>query len=184
MTDLNALAEEFASLKDPFKKADFLIEIEKKGIATKNFAKVLGVNKSYLSHFKRLRKLPDLIIDGFYAGSITLSHLFVISRLSDRNQMIFLYEKVLRENLSVKDTENEVRRILYSIEDGNGKYFPDKKKKDIINLIKEKLEKELDVKIIQTRVKLKIIMEAKGNLRATNKFLEKFIKFLQFANKE
>ncbi len=179
MQNINELAAQFSSLKDPFEKTNFLTKAQQQGFSLKDLAKALRVNVSYLSHFKRLKKLPEMIVDGYYANSISLSHLFVISRLSDQKQMISLYEKVLRDNLSVKQTESEVREILYHVGNEKGEYFPEEKKEAIITSLKKLLAKEINVKIIQTRIKAKVILEAKGNLKATSSFLEKLLRLLQ-----
>jgi len=179
---MNLLPEfiaQFNSTKDPFEKSYLLLEAQKKGIKAKDIAKALGVNVSYLSHLRRLKKLPEMIVDGYYAGSISLSHLFVISRLGKKEQMISLYEKVLKDNLTVQETEAQVRNLLYKVEDVEGKYFPEEKLKKIIEILKSVLPRGVEVKIIQTRVKVKIVLQGKGNLKATNKFLEKFLKLLE-----
>ncbi len=178
MDFLQELVAKFNSLKDPFEKSRLVWKAQERGISSKDIAKALKVNPSYLSHLKRLSKLPEMLIDGFYAGSISLSHLFVISRLREDAEMIRLYEKVLKNNLSVQETEVEVRRMLHKVQDSEGKYFPKAKMERIKKLFQELLPAGVDVKIIQTRVKVKVVLEGKGNLRATGKVLEKLFNLL------
>ena len=84
--------------------------------------------------------------------------------------MIELYEKILGENFTVKQTENEVRNYLYQVK-SIGKYI---KREDIEKLTKKIKEKypDLDVEIIQTRIKGKIILEVKGDLETTSKTIK------------
>ena len=99
--------------------------------------------------------------------------------------MIEVYEKVLRENLSVKDTEREVRKILYAVNDEEeGKYYPLIKKKKLKELFKKVFAPQIEVDIVQTRVKVKITLIGKGNLRVTNAFLDKVLNVLQSLNKK
>ena len=178
MNELQSFVSKLKSTKDPFLKSKLLNEASKKGIDFKALSQKLGVNLSYLSHFKRLIRLPDMVVDGYYAGSISLSHLFVLSRLKNTEDIIELYEKILSENLTVKQAESCVREYLYAVKDG-GKYYKKERIKEIIKLFKKRLSDKLSIKIVQTRVKVKIILEAKGNLEATGNFLENLLKFLQ-----
>ena len=80
--------------------------------------------------------------------------------------MVELYEKILGENFTVEQTENEVRNYLYQVK-SIGKYI---KKEDVEKLtgkIKEKYP-EIDIKIVQTRIKGKIIFEIKGDLEKSS----------------
>ena len=56
-----------------------------------------------------------MIVDGYYSKLISISHLFMISRLKTKEDMMKIYEKVLSQNLTVLQTEAEVRDILYQI---------------------------------------------------------------------
>ncbi len=179
MQNLNSLIEKIKNTKDPFEKSKIILSIVKeKKTGINQLAKALGVTPSYLSHLIRLNKLPEMLVDGYYAGSITLSHLFVISRLKEKNDMIKLYEKVLKDNLSVKETEMEVRNILHKIKT-EGKYFPSEDLKEIEAKIKKILGDKIEVKIIQSRIKLKIYIQAKGSLKMTGELLKKISKLLE-----
>ena len=72
--------------------------------------------------FYVLKKIPDVVVDGYYSKSISSSHIYVLSRLNDKKQMIDLYEKILGENYTVKQTEMAVREYLYQVK-SVGKYI-------------------------------------------------------------
>lgn len=149
--------------------------IKKEGISLTKLAQILNKKKSALSHLIRLNKLPDTIIDGYLAGIITLSHLYVISRLNDELSMFEIYEKVLRHNLKVAETEELVRQKKHQIV-SQGNYFDIKR----IEKLKEKLKKDkIDFKLIQSRIKTKVIMTLHGNLKEADKFLKKFCQSLE-----
>jgi len=148
--------------------------VESSGLKKKEVAKKLGLKPSYLSHILRLNRLPEMVIDGYYSDLITISHLFVLSRLKERQQLTEIYEKVLAGNLTVKETEEKVREALYQIKT-KGSYLKDKE--ELIKRFKEKFP-EITIKIIQTRIKGKIIFEVKGDLGKSSKVIKKLVKKL------
>jgi len=178
--DLNEIKKKFHQINDPFEKADFLKKTLQSGdISFEKLAKTLQISSSYIAHYLRLLKLPEIIIDGYYADSITISHLFVISRLKNQKDMIDLYEQVLAYNLSVQNTEEKVREILYGIQShGYKRYLDPKRKEQIKKKVKKIFGEQVDIKIIQTRVRTKVILQLKGNLLESNKFLKEFEKLL------
>ena len=145
--------------------------IDSSGLKKKEVAKKLGLKPSYLSHLLRLNHLPEMIIDGYYSDLITVSHLFILSRLKDKKQIVDTYEKVLAKNLTIKQTEEEVRDVLYQTKT-KGSYL--KNKEELAERLKEKFP-EAAVKIIQTRVRGKIIFEVKGDLGKSSKIIKKIV---------
>ncbi|OGK14714.1 hypothetical protein A3C98_03475 [Candidatus Roizmanbacteria bacterium RIFCSPHIGHO2_02_FULL_37_15] len=169
------LIESIKNEKDIMNKVRLLTQLTKtREVKVKDIAQKLGVKSSYVCHLLRLNRLPEAIIDGYYSGNITLSHLFVISRLKDANQMIGAYEKVLADSLTVKSTEEVVRDILYGIKT-EGDYISPQEKENFIQQITS-LKKNLNLKIIQTRIKSKIILEIRGNLEKTSKEVRDLMK--------
>ena len=94
-----------------------------------DIARKINVKSSYICHLLRLKRLPEAIVDGYYSNSISLSHLFIISRIKDKTKMIDVYEKVLADSLTVKATEELVRDILYGIKT-EGEYIGPEEKKE------------------------------------------------------
>ncbi|OGK33360.1 hypothetical protein A3F58_02150 [Candidatus Roizmanbacteria bacterium RIFCSPHIGHO2_12_FULL_37_9b] len=143
-------------------------------IKLKELAEKMGAQSSYVCHLLRLKRLPEAVIDGYYSNNITLSHLFIISRIKDAQQMIRVYEKVLTDSLTVKATEEVVRDILYGVKT-EGEYISRQEKENFIQKVTA-LKKNLNLKIIQTRIKSKMILEIKGNLENTSKELRSLMK--------
>lgn len=160
--------------KDIFNRARLLqYLIKEKGIRNKDLALKLGIKPSYLCHLLRLNKLPPLIVDGYYSKLISMSHLLVLSRLNDEKTMTKIYEMILAGNLSVAQTEEKVREALHQIKDG-GKYVSPEKIKSLITKIKKDFP-NAKIKLIQTRIKGKLIFEIKGSLKNSSFFLERII---------
>ena len=176
MQEINKLYDEFNNEKDHFKKSNLLHKLTKEhDLKLSEISKNINLSPSYISHIMRLKKLPDLIIDGYYSNQISITHLYIISRLLEVKDMIQIYEKVLTNNLTTLETDDLVRQKLYGVK-SEGNYLLDVDK----NIIIEKLNNILagKIKIIQTRVKSKIIIELKGSLKETSDKIKKLINFL------
>ncbi|KKP73829.1 MAG: ParB-like protein partition protein [Candidatus Roizmanbacteria bacterium GW2011_GWA2_35_19] len=172
--NIDEIIQQIKDEKDVFSKAKLIrFLMREKNIKVKEIATKLNINSSYVSHYNRIYKLPDLVVDGYYSKLISISHLFVISRIKDPKKIVEVYEKVLERNLNILQTEDLIREQLYEIK-SYGIYLKDKVKKEIIlNLIKR--YPSIKMKIIQTKVKGKIIIEIPGNLEKTSKLIREFL---------
>ena len=152
--------------KDYFIKSKLILSLIKEyDLKNKDLSVKLGIKPAYLSHIKRLSRLPEIIIDGYYSKNITLSHLFIISRLHDKKEMGSVYEKVLSKNLTVLQTEDLIRELLHDVK-SVGLELTKEEKEVFINKIKNKY-KDIQVKIVQTRIKSRLLIEIKGNREKT-----------------
>ena len=150
-------------------------------VKVKDVAERLGLKSSYLCHLLRLSRLPEVVVDGYYSNTITLSHLFIISRVKDAARIMEVYEKVLAESLTVKKTEELVRDVLYGVKT-QGEYLSPEERQ----LYSEKiaaLRKNLNLNIIQTRIKSKIIFEIKGSLESTSNEVRSLLKHFEMRGK-
>lgn len=174
--EIKKLYEDFKNEKDHFIKSNILHKLSKElDIKLAEISKNVNLSPSYISHIMRLKKLPDLIIDGYYSNLISITHLYIISRLLNPKEMIEVYEVVLTKNLTTIDTEYIVRQKLYGIK-AEGAYMLDDEKRQISDKLKNLLGGE--VKIIQSRIKSKLLVEIKGNLKETTEKLKKLMDFL------
>ncbi|MBI3109446.1 ParB/RepB/Spo0J family partition protein [Candidatus Daviesbacteria bacterium] len=73
----------------------------------------LRVSKSpsYISNTIRLLTLPDALKDALMSGATTEGHVRALSALEDPHLIIEAYKEVLKRNLSVRGTEELVRRL-------------------------------------------------------------------------
>lgn len=160
--------------EDIFKKAKLIIELIGQDLVKQNeLAKKLNVKESYLSHLKRILKLPEIVIDGYYSKTLSPSHLMVLSRLKNEQDMIYLYEKVLAENLNVQQLETEIRSILFNINDD--KKALTKEEKEKIEHFFKRIDSNCKVKVIQTRISAKVIISLSGSSKKTTETLKKLI---------
>jgi hypothetical protein len=162
-----------ASIKeeeDVFSKASQIASILKeKNLKIIDLAKKLSLTSSYICHLLRLNKLPEIIVDSYYSKSINISHLFILSRINNQEKMLFAFEEILKKNLTVYQTEELVREYLYGIKT-KGSHLRLKVKEEIVKKFLDKYP-EANIKIIQTRVKGKIIIEIKGDLMKTSRII-------------
>ncbi len=169
--DVTSLLKSIKEDKDIFQKSrllEYLIKENKLRII--DLANKIGYKSSYICHLLRLKKIPEAIVDGYYSKSISSSHIFILSRLNNQKQMLELYEKILSGGYTVSQTESEVRNYLYQVK-SIGKYINKENLEKLTQKIKERYP-ELNIKIIQTRIKGKVILEIKGDLEASSKVLK------------
>jgi hypothetical protein len=160
------LLESVAKEPDYFNKATLLHHLKnEKKIRIKDLAEKLNLKPAYICHILRLSKLPDIVKDGYYSKTVSLSHLFIIARLETHEQMLAAYEKILGKGLTALQTEALIREMLYDVET-EGKYL----EKSVIGEFHKSLKdigQEYSVKLIQTRVRGRLIIEVKGGLDKT-----------------
>lgn len=99
--DLNPLerAQAYRRLMDEF------------GLGTNEIAVRVGKSPSYISNTIRLLTLPDALKDAVMSGQTTEGHVRALSALEDPHLIIEAYKEVLKRNLSVRGTEELVRRL-------------------------------------------------------------------------
>jgi hypothetical protein len=83
--DVDPVIEQIKSETNFITKAKLLrfLTVDKE-IKIKDISQRLSMKESYVCHILRLNKLNDMIVDGYYSKLISISHLFIISRLHTR----------------------------------------------------------------------------------------------------
>jgi len=175
--DIDAIVEQIKKEENVINKAKLLrfLTVDKE-IRIKDVSKLIGMKESYICHILRLNKLSDMIVDGYYSKMISISHLFIISRLHSEADIAKAYEKILSDNLTVGQTEEWVREVLYQTKTV-GEHLP----KDEITKMSDSVAALFDgakLKIIQTRVKSRAVVEIKGSLAQTTPALRKILEKL------
>jgi hypothetical protein len=172
--EVKATIQEIKETEDFFQKAKLIDYLQKtKNLSTKRLSDALEMKPAYLCHIARLNKLPELVIDGYYSKLISVSHLFIIARLKEQQEMIDVYEKALSEGLTVIKTEEVVREHLYSIK-SEGSYVSKEEITAAKNRVK-RIDPSVDLKVIQTRVKGRVQLEIKGSLKHTTEVIQKIL---------
>ncbi|MDO8573302.1 MAG: ParB/RepB/Spo0J family partition protein [Candidatus Daviesbacteria bacterium] len=99
--DLNPLerAQAYRRLMDEF------------GLANQEIAERVSKSPAYISNTIRLLILPDALKDALMAGATSEGHARALAALEDPHLIITAYKEVLKRNLSVRGTEELVRRV-------------------------------------------------------------------------
>lgn len=171
------IIEDLKVEKDIFKKAR-LVEILRRSneFPLLEIAKIISKHSSYVSHLIRLLRLPQLVVDGYYSKQISPTHLMLISRLQTEKQMAEAYEEILRKNLNVWQTEMLIRQLKYDVNTDDERLNP-KEIAKMSKILSDELEAR--VRILQSRVRTKIVVEKRGNTGNSSKFIKEIFQKLR-----
>ncbi|MCL4353774.1 ParB/RepB/Spo0J family partition protein [Patescibacteria group bacterium] len=90
--------------------------IDEFGLGTNEVARKVGKSAPTISNTIRLLSLPDAIKDALVAGVITEGHVRPLISLGDSKLMLELFKKILKENSTVRETEEMARQAKGEIE--------------------------------------------------------------------
>ncbi len=85
--------------------------IDKFGLTQEELAQRMGKKRSTIANYLRVLTLPKNIQESINSGKITMGHAKTILSLSDPALRIWLYERILRDDLSVRQAEAEAQKI-------------------------------------------------------------------------
>jgi len=85
--------------------------MEEFGLANAEIAVRVSKSPSYISNTIRLLTLPDALKDALMSGATSEGHARALAALEDPHLIIQTYKEVLKRNLSVRGTEELVRKI-------------------------------------------------------------------------
>ena len=177
MEDVQNTLDIIKKEQDFFKKARLLefLKNEKK-MRIKDLSSSLELKQSYVCHILRLNKLPPIIVDGYYSKLVSISHLFILARLKNEADMVKAYEQVLTESLTALQTDELVRSILYNVAT-EGEKLPQYELREFNDRLSI-LFKHLQLKVVQTRVRGRLILEVRGGYKTTTPVLKKVMQRL------
>lgn len=81
------------------------------GLSTREISQKVSKSWGYVSNSLRLLKLPDILKDGLLSCQTTEGHARALAALEDPKLIVEIYKRVLKETLSVRGTEEAVRRL-------------------------------------------------------------------------
>ena len=84
--------------------------IERFGLTQELVAKQVGKSRPAVANALRLLDLPEEVLEMLRDGTISAGHARALLGLSDPDLVVVFAEKVMQNGLSVRDTENLVRR--------------------------------------------------------------------------
>lgn len=172
--DLNPIerAKAFLRLKEEF------------SLDNHQIAKKVSKSVPYVINVLKLLQLPDAIKDGLLSGLITEGHARALSSILDTRLMIEAYKIVLKENASVRRTEEISRRMRQKIEEGKIPIT----KENLPQFLKSRLDtigsdmanifenKTTQVKISQTNIYTRVTFQFRGPINQRFEQLQQLYK--------
>lgn len=146
--------------------------IDEFGLGTNEVAKRVGKSAPTISNTIRLLSLPDAIKDALVAGVITEGHVRPLISLGDPKLMLDVFKKILKDNLTVRQTEDLSRRIKGEEQQKDPKtqitqlWVPEQD--EMAKQILEKYKFD-DVKIFQSSKLARMTVIIKGNVEDTTR---------------
>ncbi|MGN6395796.1 MAG: ParB/RepB/Spo0J family partition protein [Mucilaginibacter sp.] len=114
-------------------------------------------NRSTVTNYLRLLRLPPAIQKSLRDNEITMGHAKALISIEDSTKQIFLHQHIIRDGLSVRKTEELAREIQRAPVKKEGK------QPEPISFQLQKIQDDLASKF-STRVKLKIAGQGKGTI--------------------
>ena len=156
--------------------------IDEFGLGTNEVAKRVGKSAPTVSNTIRLLSLPDAIKDALIAGVISEGHVRPLISLGDSKLMLELFKRVLRENSTVRQTEEMARQVKSEVQKkeprakGDRLYIP-----ELDEIGKEiRTKHELDkVDVFQSRSLARMTIIIKGDPDKTTPKLKEIYKLLK-----
>lgn len=144
--------------------------IDEFGLGTNEVARKVGKSAPTVSNTIRLLSLPDAIKDALVARVITEGHVRPLISLGDPKLMLELFKKILKENSTVRQTEEMARQAKGTIEIREPRNKVHKLWVPELDEMAKNLEQKLSfnrVSISQSRTQAKISIIVKGDVDIT-----------------
>lgn len=150
--------------------------IEEISVTQEELSDRVGKNRSTIANYLRLLRLDPIIQTGMRDGFISMGHGRALINIDDLSDQLDIYEKILGQNLSVRETEALVREYK------NPKQASETKKESIPPFA-NKAKKEL-TDFFETKVNVKVTKSGKGTLVVPFKNQEDFDRILKLIKGE
>lgn len=149
------------------------ILIKEMGLTQDKAGERLGMNRSTLTNYLRLLKLPEAVKESVISGDISQGHARAILSLEDNTAMLNALSKILKNNLSVRQAEKLSKIINKEKTTAQIKEDPDLLKTE------EKL-----ARFLSTQVKLHYPKSGKGKIEIFFNQVEEFDRIYKLLLKE
>lgn len=150
------------------------ILIQQMGLTQERASERLGMNRSTLTNYLRLLKLPEAVKESVISGAISQGHARSILSLEDNTAMLNALSKILKNHLSVRQTETMVKNLSKE----KGVRISEEVDPNI-----RKAEEKLS-RIFSTKVKLHYVKSGKGKIEIFFNQLEEYDRIYKLLLKE
>lgn len=139
------------------------------GITQEEAADRVGKSRSAVTNTLRLLKLPEAVLEKLRDGAISAGHARALLPLKNEDDLIEMLSRIIVEELSVRDTENEVRWMVNTFPEGSVREekVPAKKEFSITNeyllsvekLAAERMSRKVKIKAKEGTGKGKLVLD-------------------------
>ena len=137
--------------------------IEELNLSHDEMSKKLGKDRSTITNYIRLLKLDPIIQSGIRDKFISMGHGRAIINIASHEKQLFIYEQILKNNLSVRQTEIKVREFDKP-KSFNKNLEIDKSIKDQIQKTESKIKSKINLKKNKNKFILSFIFKSKREL--------------------
>lgn len=155
--------------------------IDEFGLGTNEVARKVGKSAPTISNTIRLLSLPDAIKDALVAGVITEGHVRPLISLGDSKLMLDLFRKILKENATVRQTEELARQVKGEIQQKEPRSKSDKLWVPELEEMAKSLESRhtgVRADIVQSRTQAKLTIVVKGDIEVTGPKIKEIYELL------
>ena len=142
--------------------------IDELNLSQDEMSKRVGKDRSTISNYIRLLKLDPIIQSGIRDNFISMGHGRCLINIESKDQQILIYEKILRNSLSVRQTEKIVKDLSRKKIKKTG--FTDEKLIKKIKILEKKFSLGIDLKLNKDKGLLSFKFNNKEEL---NKLIKK-----------
>lgn len=170
---------------NPIERAQSFQRLQREfNLQTSEVAKRIGKSPAYISNSLKLLSLPDAVSDGLLSEQISEGHARALASITSQEAMIACYKMVLKENASVRRTEELVRRFknneLTTSKKDDGRGRPLTQDEQEVAVWESKLQNYFKnrstLKVIRSRKQTKVTIILDGPPDKTKEDLEKLMK--------
>ena len=173
---------------NPIERAQSFQRLQREfNLQTSEVAKRIGKSPAYISNSLKLLSLPDAISDGLLSEQISEGHARALASIASQEAMIACYKMVLKENASVRRTEELVRRFKNNElttskkDEGRGRPLNQDDQQVAVweNKLQEYFKNKSTLKVIRSRKQTKVTIILNGPPDKTQEDLQKLMKIAE-----
>lgn len=133
--------------------------IEECSINQEELGDRVSKNRSTVTNYLRLLKLPPTIQAAIRDNKISMGHARALINVADATTQLYIFQEILDKDLSVRKVEEIVRDLKRN----PNKLQPKEKKQEIISFQYQKIQDDLSSKFA-TKIKMKVQDGGKGSI--------------------
>jgi len=155
--------------------------IDEFGLGTNEVARKVGKSAPTISNTIRLLSLPDAIKDALVAGVISEGHVRPLISLGDAKLMLDLFKKILKENSTVRQTEEFARQVKGEVQQREPRASTDRLHVPELDEMAKNIATKYEfdkVTIYQSGTQGRLVMVIKGNPEKTAEKIKKIYEIL------